>query len=85
MAPRESMRAASMRMMDNTLCGAEHKASLKCIMDHNGDKEPCESFFAAYKACLHRQKRERMRANAGRNMAGIIVDPAAAAAANGKR
>ena len=70
-----------MRMMDNNLCAPEHKASLKCIMDNNGDKEPCEPFFTAYKACLHRQKRERMRRNAGRNLAGVVVDPAEAAAA----
>ena len=72
-------------MMDNNLCASEHKASLKCIMDNDGNKEPCEPFFHAYKACLHRQKRERLRNNAGRNMAGIIVDPAAAKKAAAKR
>ena len=46
-------------------------------MDNEGDKDPCESFFAAYRACLKQETRERKRRNAGRNLAGVIVNPAA--------
>ena len=71
------------RMLDNKqfLCRDEHSASLKCLTDSNGDKDSCAPFFAAYKACLKRDKRERMRRNAGRNMAGVVIDADEAAAA----
>ena len=39
-----------------TMCEAERKASLKCIMDNNGDKSKCWEHFEVYKECKKRKQ-----------------------------
>jgi len=41
------------------MCETERKASLGCIMDHNGDKSKCSAFFERYKECKKRKTEAR--------------------------
>ena len=50
-----------------TDCSKEHRESLKCINDNMGDKDPCNSFFDAYKKCRTEEHQRKLEENARRS------------------
>lgn len=59
-----------MSRVQDSKCGALHKASIDCLNQHNGDRELCEEHVDAYKACVKLQNEIRRNI---RNEDGSLV------------
>jgi hypothetical protein len=47
-----------------TACANEHRNSLQCIEDNYEDREQCQPFFDAYKACRRLEHERKLEENA---------------------